>query len=228
MSSSLKRPSGASSLATAVGFALASGLLLTLTSCGDNGGTAQSATTVTIQPTSYVIRDQVTTTTTAVDNTATAEGRSPVEQAYTVQAGDYPVQIATLYDVSLEELSNYNQWESDYSDFPSPGGTVRIPPNAKLVNPDAPETTDAETATTEADEPSDDESSDDESTTSTTLGGPCDPGTYTLEANDYPAGVAQKFDVSVEALNEANAATEGYDGFYVGLEIVIPPPSDCE
>jgi LysM repeat protein len=179
---------------------------------------------VSIQPTSYVIRDQVTTTTTPAQNTADTEGRSSVEQAYTVQAGDYPVKVATLYDVSLEELSNYNQWESDYSDFPSPGGTVRIPPNAKFVNPDAPETTDAETETltTESD------SSDDESTTSTTLGGPCDPGTYTLETNDYPGGVAEKFGVSVEALNEANAATEGYDGFYVGLDIVIPPPSDCQ
>lgn len=217
---SSKRPIGASSFATAVGFALGAGLLLSLTSCGDSGGSAQSATTVTIQPTSYVIRDQVTTTSTAVDNTATAEGRSSVEQAYTVQSGDYPVLIATLYDVSLEELSNFNQWEEDYSDFPSVGGTVRIPPGAKFVNPNATQTTEAETESTEA--------SDDESTTSTTLGGPCDPGSYTLEAGDYPGGVAEKFDVSVEALNEANAATDGYDGFYVGLEIVIPPPSDCQ
>ncbi len=226
MFSSSKRLRGASSLATAVGFALATGLLLTLTSCGDDGGTAQSATTVTIQPTSYVIRDQVTTTTAPVSNTANQEGRSAVEQAYTVQSGDYPVQIATLFDVSLEELSNYNQWESDYSDFPSPGETVRIPPNAKFVNPNAPETTEADTDTET--ETTEEESSDDESTTSTTLGGPCDPGTYELEAGDYPGGVAEKFDVSVEALNEANAGTEGYGGFYVGLEIVIPPPSDCQ
>jgi LysM repeat protein len=220
---SLKRPSGASSLAAAAGFALVPVLLLTLSSCGDSGGSAQSATTVTIQPTSYVIRDQATTTTEPVANSANASGRSPIEQAYTVQSGDYPVKIATLYDISLEELTNYNQWESDYSDFPSAGETVRIPPNAKFINPNAPpETSDTETESTEA------ESSDDESTTSTTLGGPCDPGSYTLEANDYPGGVAEKFDVSVEALNEANAATEGYDVFYVGLEIVIPPPSDCQ
>ena len=40
--------------------------------------------------------------------------------------------------------------------------------------------------------------------------------------------MAEKFDVSVEALNEANAATDGYGAFTVGLDIVIPPPSDCE
>ena len=221
MFSSLKRPSGASSLATGACFALGAGLLLGLTSCGDSDGSAQSATTVTIQPTSYVIREQVTTTSTPVANSANAEGRSPVEQAYTVQAGDYPVKIATLYDVDLDELRNFNQWEADFSDFPSVGETVRIPPDAKFINPNAPETTEEATEDTEANE------EEDGSTTSTVLGGPCDPGTYTLEAGDYPGGVAEKFDVSVEALNQANAATAGYDVFYVGLDIVIPPPSDC-
>ena len=100
---------------------------------------------------------------------------------------------------------------------------MRIPPGAKFVNPNAPETTEEATEDTEANG-----GEDDESTTSTVLGGPCDPGTYTLEEGDYPGGVAEKFDVSVEALNEANAATEGYSAFYVGLDIVIPPPSDCE
>jgi LysM repeat protein len=222
MLSSSKRPSGASFLATAACFALGTGLLLTLASCGDSDGSAQSATTVTIQPTSYVIREQVTTTSTPVQNSADTEGRSQVEQAYTVEAGDYPVKIATLYDVDLDELSNYNQWEADYSDFPSVGGTVRIPPGAKFVNPNAPSTTEEATDGTEAG------ATEDASTTSTVLGGPCDPGTYTLEAGDYPGGVAKKFDVSVEALNQANAATEGYDVFYVGLDIVIPPPSDCQ
>jgi LysM repeat protein len=220
MLSPVKRPNGAPSVATAACFALGAVLLLTLTSCGDSDGSAQSATTITIQPTSYVIREQVTTTSTPVANSATEEGRSPVEQSYTVQAGDYPVKIATLYDVDLDELRNFNQWEADFSDFPSVGETVRIPPNAKLINPNAPDTTEEATEDTAA--------SEDGSTTSTVLGGPCDPGTYTLEAGDYPGGVAEKFDVSVEALNRANAATEGYDAFYVGLDIVIPPPSDCE
>ena len=223
MLSSLKRPSGASSFATAACFVLGTGLLLTLASCGDSDGSAQSATTVSIQPTSYVIREQVTTTSTPTQNSANAEGRSGVEQAYTVEAGDYPVKVATLYEVDLDELRNFNQWESDYSDFPSVGGTVRIPPGAKFINPNAPETTEDETEDTETDS-----TDDDESATSTVLAGPCDPGTYTLESGDFPGGVAEKFDVSVEALNQANAATTGYGAFTVGLDIVIPPPSDCE
>jgi LysM repeat protein len=226
---SVKRPIGASSLWTAIAVAAATSLLLAVTSCGDNGGSAQSATTVTIQPTSYVVRDQATTTVAPTENTADAAGRSSVEQAYTVEAGDYPWLVANLFDVDLEELSNFNQWEADYSDFPGVGETVRIPPGAKFVDPNTPETTEAETSdTTDTSATTDTGSGGEQPTTPGTTGGPCDPGTYELEAGDYPAGVAKKFDVTIEALNEANAATEGYSAFYVGLNIVIPPPSDCQ
>ena len=34
--------------------------------------------------------------------------------------------------------------------------------------------------------------------------------------------VAEKFDVTVEALDAANANTNGYSSFYPGLKIVIP------
>src|SRR5215216_4950679 len=121
------RPIGAASLGTAAAFALGTGLLLTLASCGDNGGSAESATTVTIQPTSYVTRVQATTTTEPVNNTA--------------EAGDYPVLVATLYDVPVDELKAYNKWEDYATDFPSPGETVRIPPGAKFVDQNATETT---------------------------------------------------------------------------------------
>jgi hypothetical protein len=39
--------------------------------------------------------------------------------------------------------------------------------------------------------------------------------------------VANKFDVTVEALRAANSGTDDYSVFYVGLEIVIPAKSDC-
>ena len=44
---------------------------------------------------------------------------------------------------------------------------------------------------------------------------------------DYLGKVASKFDVTVGALDAANASTPGYSSFYVGLEIVIPAKSDC-
>ena len=220
------RPSGATSLGTAAAFALGTGLLLTLASCGDNGGSAESATTVTIQPTSYVTRVQATTTTEPVSNTADAEGRSQVEQTYTVESGDYPVLIATMFDVDIDELKAYNKWESDYSDFPAPGDTVRIPPGAKLVDQNATDTTEASTGSTDSTENVGTET---ETTTASTVGGPCDPGEYTVEAGDYPIIVADKFDVTLEELTRYNHWTppDYLDFPSVGGTVKIPPPSDC-
>ena len=39
--------------------------------------------------------------------------------------------------------------------------------------------------------------------------------------------MAEKFDVTVDALDAANAGTPGYSAFYPGLEIVIPAKADC-
>ena len=55
----------------------------------------------------------------------------------------------------------------------------------------------------------------------------CSAGTYTLEAGDYPIGVAEKFDITLDALNAANASTPGYSTFYPSLQIVIPAATDC-
>jgi LysM repeat protein len=224
MFSPFTRPVGATSLGTAAAFALGTGLLLTLASCGDNGGSAESATTVTIQPTSYVTRVQATTTTEPVNNTADTEGRSQVEQTYTIEAGDYPVLIATLFDVPLDELTAYNKWESNFSDFPSIGETVRIPPGAKFVDQNATDTTEAATDTTESG------STDTATTTESTTGGPCDPGEYTVEAGDYPIIVADKFDVTLEELTQYNHWTppDYLDFPSVGETVRIPPPSDCQ
>ena len=43
-----------------------------------------------------------------------------------------------------------------------------------------------------------------------------------LDLVELVMALEEEFDVTVEALNEANAATEGYSSFYVGLNIVIP------
>ncbi len=228
MFSPFTRPIGATSLGTAAAFALGTGLLLTLASCGDNGGSAESATTVTIQPTSYVTRVQATTTTEPVSNTADEEGRSQVEQSYTVEAGDYPVLVATMFDVPLDELTAFNKWESDYSDFPPIGETVRIPPGAKFVGEDTTDTTEA--ATDSTDDSTDDGGTDTETTTESTAGGPCDPGEYTVEAGDYPIIVADKFDVSLEELTQYNHWTppDYLDFPSVGETVRIPPPADCQ
>ncbi|MGE5211356.1 MAG: LysM peptidoglycan-binding domain-containing protein, partial [Acidobacteriota bacterium] len=96
-----------------------------------------------------------------------------------------------------------------------------IPPGAKSVTAAA--TTDTGDTTT-------DDSTETEAEPTETIpdaGDNCAQGTYTIVEGDYLGKVASKFDVTVEALNAANASTPGYSSFYVGLEIVIPAKSDC-
>jgi LysM repeat protein len=50
-------------------------------------------------------------------------------------------------------------------------------------------------------------------------------GVYEVQKGDTPALVAQKFDVTVDDLNAANAGLVGFDAFYVGLAITIPAVS---
>ena len=47
-------------------------------------------------------------------------------------------------------------------------------------------------------------------------------GTYTIVEGDYLTRVAEKLNTTVDELNEANEDTDGYDSFYVGLEINEP------
>ena len=121
--------------------ALAAAALWGLTACGDSPGSA-TVTTVNIRPSSYEVKPPATVAPTvpAVPE-PDADGRSAAEQTYTVHQDEYPFEIAPLFDVSLDELRNYNGWEADYSNYPAPGGTVRIPPNAKFLDPTATTTT---------------------------------------------------------------------------------------
>src|SRR3954469_3912162 len=92
-----------------IGVPVVAGLtLLGLSSCGgDDGGAAVS--TVQIRPSSYELKDPATTTTLPAVPTADANGRSPVEQTYIIQSdNDVPFNIAKKFDITLDELRNYN------------------------------------------------------------------------------------------------------------------------
>jgi hypothetical protein len=198
--------------------ALAAGAVLGLTACGD-GGDAARVTTIAIRPESYALKPPATPPSTApVVPTPDAEGRSQAEQSYTIHEDEYPFEIAALFDVELEALRNFNSWDADYSNFPGPGGTARIPPGAKFVDPAATTTT---VAATTADEATG------ESAEPTECG-----GTYPLEEGDYPVDVARKFDVTVDALLAANGFSMDAAGNVaswpaVGTEIQLPAGPDC-
>jgi hypothetical protein len=201
------------------------GLVPLAAACGgsDDGATSNS---VTIKPSSYVVKEQVTTSTVPVDTGPDAEGRCATEQTYEVQEDDFPIMIADLYDIEVDELRSYNGWDAEYSDFPNAGGTVRVPPNALCVDQSALTTT---TSTTE--EPATEESTPAEGSTETTAvvePRGCTPGTYTIVEGDNPTLIAQRFDVTLEALTAANGWDAEYSNFPNAGEVInIPPGTAC-
>jgi len=199
---------------------------LVLSSCGGGeSGTTQSTIDLSAASTAFVVRPPATTdapAATSGDPEAIVEGT----QEYTVQAGDYPYLLVERFGITLEDLVAVNEW-SDANQFPGPGTVILIPPGAKSV--DAVTAAATETATDTATETESTEDTESSGTTATIpdAGDNCSQGTYTIVEGDYPGKVASKFDVTIDALDAANASTPGYSAFYVGLEIVIPAKSDC-
>jgi LysM repeat protein len=206
-----------------IGFGLGPAILLA--GCGAEE-TGARTTLNSIQPSSYVVRPPVTTTTTpSVDEGPQTddEGRSVQPQEYTVQAGDFPVRIANLYGISLDELANFNGWTApNYSEFPNIGGTVRIPPGANVIGG-------APAADTGGDAPAGDASPDAtpgtvETTPLPGSDGECVEGTHTIVSGDFPVRVADQYDITLEELQAANAGNPAMTQFIVGQELRIPCP----
>jgi len=115
------------------------------------------------------------------------------------------------------------------SDEPEASDTTDTPVATPFVTV-APSTTVAPTTTLDPDAPTTPPPTDAAGGVVTTVAGgtlpppdQCVPGKYTIDASDTSRlRVAEKFDVTVEALDAANANTSGYSGFFAGLEIVIP------
>ncbi len=217
-------------LAAVIGPALIGALFLT--SCGgDDGAATQSTIDLSASSTAFVVRPPATTIP-PEDTGVPGTGEGGVvegTQEYEVQSGDYPLGVAERFGVTLDALLGVNEWSSA-SEFPFPGNVILIPPGGRpvaevLAGGSTDDTADdaaagggATTTGTDATEPA---------ATIPDAGDNCAAGSYTIVAGDYPGKVAKSFDVTVEALNAANAGTAGYGAFYEGLEIVIPAKSDC-
>jgi LysM repeat protein len=222
---SSRSTTGARRLGVLVGPALIGAVVLSSCGSGESGAT-QSTIDLSAASTAFVVRPPATTLP-PTDTLAEGDPEAIVEgiQEYTVQSGDAPYVLVTRFGISLEDLLGVNEW-TDPSQFPFPGTVILIPPGAKSVT--------AATATTDSADTSTDATTETETETEATptetipdAGDNCSQGTYTIVEGDFLGKVASKFDVTVEALNAANASTPGYSAFYPGLEIVIPAKSDC-
>jgi LysM repeat protein len=192
-----------------------------LASCSNSGGSS-AQTTLGLTATNYVTVTQTPTTVT----TTTQPGVSnpgkvhPEEGSYVIAAGDYPSTIAKKFKVVFADLLAINGWTlvgQQVPEFPTPGTTIRIPPNW----------TEPGTAT---DTTGGGGSTPPTNTTTTLAGGgsTCAPGEYTILAEDTSRSkVAKKLDTTVDALDAANVNTPGYSSFYPGLKIKTPPKANC-
>ena len=175
---------------------------LTLAACGvDVSGSA--TTVVPIGPTDFATIPPAQTT---IPSTTTTlpPGAIGVEQEYLVQRGDSPIKVANIFGITVTELLAWNGLV-DPSQFPYPGGKLRIPPSAQVVSTNVQQTV-----------------------TSSPVGKPgCGnrpAGTYEVAAGDSVFAIMQKFCVSLPAMLAANNWTSAESAFlYAGLKINIPP-----
>lgn len=199
-----------------IGFGL--GPTILFTGCGEQE-TGARTTLNSIQPSSYVVRPPVTTTTTIPgDDGIDDDGRTDRPQEYTIQPGDFPLRIANLFGVTLEELSNFNGWTPpNYSEFPLPGVTIGIPPGGLV--PGAVPPADGGTAGGGGD------TGGETAAPVTTLPGAegeCVPGEHVIVAGDIPIRVANQYDITLEQLQAANVGNPAMTQFIPGQTLRIP------
>ena len=205
-------------------------LVLTLAACGGDDDTSLG-TEVEIKPSSYVTTPSTTTPPTAAAGGSTGEpgDTSPTEQVHVVQQGEFLSGIAADYEVDMEDIADYNSWAEGVDHALFPDDQVLIPPGAVIPSPEEEDEQDAESdeETESTEEDSGDEDGDETETTDEDEPELCPNGErqghYTIQASDTTrVGVAERLNVTVEQLDDANANTPGYSGFFPGLEILVP------
>jgi len=198
-------------------------------SCGSDGeGAVTNTTAITLGATSYVT---IPPTASTLTPPVTTSGPQP-EQEYIIEQGDYPATIANKFNVPFQALMELNGWVLQGQmaiGFPPVGTPIRIPAGGSLPGETVPAQTIAPTvpgATTAGTVPT--------ATApvftvapTTTLSSECVGEDYTILASDTTRlKVAEKFGVTVQALDRLNASTRGYSAFYPGLVIKIPSKAD--
>ena len=189
--------------------------VVALSACDGGGDDATAQTTIAIRPTAYVTLPVVTTARPA--STSAGQPGAPDRQAegegevYEVERGDALQLIADRYDITVEELAEFNDWEDGVFHPIYPGDEVRIPEFA-----DVPE----ETVT-------DERPDDGLGTMPAPGGGPlCPDGSerdlYEIVSGDFISRVADKNDISIDELEAANADNPAYLSFAPGQDLWLP------
>jgi LysM repeat protein len=193
--------------------AVAGGALAILAACSTGGGGSSGSTTTVATTAFSTIPVQTTTAPQAASGQGGAAGSDGGSASggatYTVVSGDYFLGIAKKLGVPLQSLLDANGMTTD--SLLTPGQKLKVPSANATSSTTA---SGASGASTSAGSTA--------PTTTTTLPGAG--GTYTVQPNDYWAGIAQKLGVKVEdltAFNDATASTV----IHPGDKLKVPPKS---
>ena len=188
------------------------GPLLLIAGCGSSTGDGARSTISPIQPSSYVTIEPATTTTTTTtlfDPSQPVEAEvSPVEQSYTIVAGDSLSKIASSFEITVDQLINYNGWVDGLSHLLLPGDSILIPPDAPVFGSGSAATDQSGT------QPSD-------------ANGDAFACTHTVAAGENPSKVASQYGVTFDELQLANPSIDFMTTFFVGDVIKIPANGNC-
>jgi hypothetical protein len=204
-------------------------MVVALAACGGDDDSSLG-TEVEIKPSSFVTTPATTTPPTAAAGAPAGEpgDTSPTEQVHVVQPGEFLSGIAADYEVDMEDIADYNGWPEGINHNLFPDDQVEIPPGAVIPSPDEDEGDESDDETDSTNEDSGDSGDEDETDTTEESDLELCPngepqGHYTIQATDVTrVGVAERLNVTVAQLDEANANTSGYSGFFPGLEILVP------
>ncbi|MFN8023070.1 MAG: LysM peptidoglycan-binding domain-containing protein [Acidimicrobiales bacterium] len=187
---------------------------LALTACGSGDDESADTTIPAEVPIATIAPPTTQAAPTTVDTTPGAVLTGPIE--YTIADGDSPSKIAGMFGIPLQALLDANGWElvdNQVPGFPFAGEIITIPAGATMP---VASTTTVAGSTDGATQGSTEVAA----TTTEPENGVC--GTYVIMENDNPSVVARKLDTTVDKLNAANASTDGYSSFFVGLSINVP------
>ena len=179
---------------------LAASAVLLLSACGTASGAQSGATVVNLGTTNWATIPTVPPTVATIPEVTlppTPGSQTTTIQEYTLVAGDNPTKVASAWGISLQELNEVNAGTTGYDLF-FVGLRIKIPVGATIP--------------IEGTEPG--------ATVPQVAVEIC--GEYTLLSGDFPKVVADKFNVTVKALDAANEDTNGYGGFIVGTKIQVP------
>jgi LysM repeat protein len=194
--------------------AVAGGALAILAACSTGGGGSSGSTTTVATTAFSTIPIQTTTAPqTAPGQTgggSNSGGGASGGATYTVVSGDYFLGIAKKLGVPLQSLLDANGMTTD--SLLTPGQKLKVPSANATSSTTAAGGSGGASTSAGSTAP----------TTTTTLPGAG--GTYTVQPNDYWAGIAQKLGVKVDdlmAFNDATASTV----IHPGEKLKVPPKS---